>query len=464
MCCACLVYGQGPLDVDQISPELKARIDSAAERVLAKTGVPSASVAIVEHGAIVYTAAYGKAKLDPAEAAAPAMRYSIGSISKQFTAAAVLLLEQEGKLSIDDPVSKYLPDLTRANEVTIRMLLSHTSGYQDYWPEDYVMPPMLEATTAERIMDVWGKKPLDFDPGTKWQYSNTNYVIAGRIVEQISGMPLMEFLQQQVFKPLDMRAVWNSDAEKLGDTDAVGYVRYALGPLRPAPKEGRGWMFAAGELAMPAYDLAQWDISVTNRSLLDQKSYDEMFAPVMLKSGENSHYALGMFVRDTNGKIAYEHSGEVSGFVSDNVVFPADKAAIAVLTNQDASPAAGGIAKALTPLVLGVSGVPEAGSESAAEKQAREIFARLQQGKIDRSLFTENCNAYFDQQALGDFQSSLAPLGGPSSFKQTADELRGGMTFRSFAVEFAGSPQKVRVTTYTMPDGKLEQYLVIPVS
>jgi D-alanyl-D-alanine carboxypeptidase len=464
VCCSSAVYAQTSLDVDLIPPDLKAKVDAAAEDVLAKTGVPSASLAIVQHGVIVYTHAYGKAKLDPAVEATPSMRYSIGSISKQFTAAAILLLEQQGKLSIDDPVSKYIPDLTRADEVTIRMLLSHTSGYQDFWPEDYVMPPMLKATTAQHILDVWGKKPLDFDPGAKWQYSNTNYVIAGRIVEQVSGMPLMEFLQQHVFKPLDMRQVWNSDAERLGDTDAEGYVRYALGPLRPAPKEGKGWMFAAGELAMPAYDLAQWDISVMNRSLLDQKSYDEMFAPVNLKSGENSHYALGLFIRNTNGKVAYEHSGEVSGFVSENVVFPADKDAIAVLTNQDASPAAGGIARALAPLVLGSSAAPEAASALAAEKQAREIFAGLQQGKIDRSLFTENCNAYFDTQAIGDFQSSLAPLGEPSSFKQTTDELRGGMTFRIFAVEFAKSPQKLRVTTYTMPDGKLEQYLVIPAS
>lgn len=273
-------------------------------------------------------------------------------------------------------------------------------------------------------------------------------------------MPLMKFLQEHIFKPLDMEAVWNSDAEKLGDTDAEGYIRYALGPLRPAPKEGSGWMFAAGELAMPAYDLAQWDISVMNRSLLDQKSYDEMFAPVNLKNGESSQYALGLFVRDTNGHITYQHDGEVSGFVSDNVVFPAEKAAIVVLTNQDASPAAGGIAKALGPLVLGLNG--DEFPAAAAEAQAREIFVGLQQGKIDRSLFTENCNAYLGAQALGDFESSLAPLGAPSSFTQSAEELRGGMTFRSFSVEFAKSPPKVRVTTYTMPDGKLEQYLVIP--
>ena len=447
------------LAVDSLAPELRARIDDAALKVLDQTGVPSASVAIVQHGQIVYTHAYGNAKLDPAEPATPAMRYPIGSISKQFTAAAVLLLEQQGKLSIDDPVSKYLPGLTRASEVTIRMLLSHTSGYQDYWPEDYLMPPMREATTAQHILDVWGKKPLDFEPGTRWQYSNTNFVIAGRIVEMLSGSELMPFLQQNVFKPLDMQAVWNSDAQKLGDTDAAGYIRYALGPLRPAPKEGKGWMFAAGELAMPAYDLAQWNISVMNRSLLSAKSYDEIADSVKLKDGSDSHYGLGIFVHTVMDHLEYEHSGEVSGFVSENIVFPTDKAAIVILTNQDASPAAGAIGRVLTPLVLGIT--PDQ-SISRAESQARDIFTGLQQGRIDRSLFTDNCNAYFGKQALEDFESSLKPFGKPSVFSQAAEELRGGMTFRVFRIEFASNAQHLRVTTYTMPDGKLEQYLVIP--
>ena len=145
------------LVVDTIPSDLKQKIDTAADQVLKNTEVPSASIAIVQQGKIVYTHAYGRARLSPPEDAEPGMRYSVGSISKQFTAAAVLLLEQQGKLSIDDPVSKYLPDLTRANEVTIRMLLSHTSGYQDYYAEDYTMPPMRKPTTAQHILDVWGK-------------------------------------------------------------------------------------------------------------------------------------------------------------------------------------------------------------------------------------------------------------------------------------------------------------------
>lgn len=270
----------------------------------------------------------------------------------------------------------------------------------------------------------------------------------------------MQFLEEHVFHPLAMKEVWNSDLAKLGDTDAQGYTRYALGPLRPAPKEGAGWMFAAGELAMPAYDLAQWDISLMNRALLDKRSYDEMFAPVKLKDGSNSNYGLGLFVRDMSGHLLYEHSGEVMGFTSENYVFPNEKVAIAVLTNQDAARAAGVIARGLTPLLLGVT----TQGPNAAEAQALELFENFQQGKIDRSLFTPWCNAYFSEQAMADFRSSLAPMGKPSSVKQMAENLRGGMTFRAFRVEFPNGGKPLVITTYTEPDGKLEQYLVGPAS
>src|SRR6185312_7767126 len=171
---------------DALPADLAAKIDKIANDALAKSGVPSASIAVVRDGKLVYVKAYGDAKLEPKTPATPQMRYSIGSISKQFTAASILLLQEQGKLSLDDKIGKYVPDLTRANEVSIRQLLSHTSGYQDYWPQDYVMPGMLKPTNAQQIMDTWAKKPLDFEPGTKWQYSNTNYVIAGVIVEKVA--------------------------------------------------------------------------------------------------------------------------------------------------------------------------------------------------------------------------------------------------------------------------------------
>jgi D-alanyl-D-alanine carboxypeptidase len=458
----CVLAATVPMMAQNMLPPATASgIDAAAADVLKATGVPSASVAVVQDGKVAYVKAYGMARLDPAMAAEPGMRYSIGSVSKQFTAAVVLLLAEAGKLRLDDPVGKYLPELTRANEVTIRQVLSMTSGYQDFWPEDYVMTSMMKSTNPQQILDVWAKKPLDFEPGTQWQYSNTNYVIAGQIAEIAGGRPLIDQLQARIFRPLKMTGVFNSDASRLPPNDPTGYYQHALGPLRPSPKEGQGWMFAAGELAMPASDLALWNISMMNRTLLAPASYDAMFTEVKLKNGKGTGYGLGVQVGDRSGHRYIEHSGEVSGFVSENIVFPDDKVAVTVLTNEDASSAAGALGRRITPLVVG--GGPGMGATSAetaaAEKRALDIFSGLQDGKLDRSQLTAFCDAYFTQEAVDDFASSLKPLGTPASFKQVSDGKRGGMTFRVFNVGFPA--RQLRVTVYEMPDGKLEQYLVI---
>lgn len=434
-----------------------ADIDSAVADALAHTGAPSASIAIVRDGQIVFEHAYGKARLEPALAATPSMRYSVGSISKQFTATAMLLLAEQHKLSLDDKVSRFLPDLTRANEVTIREILSMTSGYQDYWPQDYVMPPMLRPTTAQAILDRWAKKPLDFEPGTKWQYSNTNYVAAGTIVEKASGQPLLDYLQAHIFSPLGMKTVSNVDLAPLGASDPAGYMRYAIGPLRPAPKEGKGWLFAAGELAMTPHDLALWDIGMIDQKILKPASYAEQQRETVLKDGVGTGYGLGVSVGTLNGHRRISHNGEVSGFTAENDVFPDDHIAIIVFTNLDATSAPGTIGGRIASRLFATS---DPGTELAL-KQASRIFEGLRDGKIDRSLFTANCNAYFSDQALADFASSLKPLGAPTSFTPQAQSLRGGMIFRSYVIRF---PQKtLRLTTFTMPDGKLEQYLVAAV-
>jgi CubicO group peptidase (beta-lactamase class C family) len=437
-----------------LRPELVGKIDRAAHDVLTETGVPSASVAVVTDGAIAYLQAYGDARLEPKTPAKSDMRYSIGSISKQFTAASMLLLQQDGKLSLDDPVGKYVPNLTRANEVTIRQLLSHTSGYQDYWPQDYVPPFMLQAITSEKILDMWARKPLDFDPGTRWQYSNTNYVIAGVIIEKVSGMPLLQFLQARVFNPLAMKSVANIDQEKLGDTDATGYMRYGLGPLRPAPKEGKGWLFAAGELAMPAADLARWDISIMDEKLLNPTSYRELETEVRLKSGVGTQYGLGVDVTMFSSHRMLSHGGEVSGFTTQNNVFPDDRVAVVVLTNQDAARASGDLARRISSLLF----TTDDANTQAKTEQAQKIFKGLQHGTVDRSLFTENANSYFNEQALKDFAASLGPLGSPLEFSQMNQSLRGGMILRVFRIRFG--QQELRAWTYEMPDGKLEQYQV----
>ena len=429
-------------------------IDKAVNEILTKTGAPSASIAVVKDGKIVYTHAYGTARIDPPMPATTDMRYSIGSISKQFTSSAILMLAEEGKLSLDDKLVRWFPDLTRANDVTIRELLSMTSGYQDFWPQDYVMPNMLNPVTPQEILNEWARKPLDFEPGTKWQYSNTNYVIAGMLVEKVAGVPILDLLQRRVFGPLQMTSVFNTDLAPLGADQPARYLRYALGPLRVPPKEGRGWMFAAGELAMTAHDLALWDISMIDQSILKPASYKALETEVQLANGVGTRYGLGVGVGMDGGRRFITHGGEVSGFTATNTVYPDDHAAVVALVNLDASGASSQIASRIGNLLF-------ASTDPATAKTTEQmwaIFDGLQKGQIDRSQFTSNANAYFSDQALKDFASSLAPLGKPQEFTQASQSLRGGMTLRRYRIRF---PQKtLSLTTFIMPDGKIEQYQI----
>ena len=449
----------GAQAVDSLPPALSARVAAAVNDVIRSTQVPSASVGIVRDGRIVYVQAFGHARLSPPVAARPDMHYAVGSISKQFTVAAVMLLQQEGKLSIDQPVSTWFPELTRASEVTLRNLMSHTSGYEDYAPQDYTIPAWTHPTTAQTIVHEWATKPLDFDPGTQYQYSNTNYNIVGLVIEKVSGQPFWQFLESRVLTPLGLRHTIDLDARH-DLLEPTGYFRHALGPLRPALTEAPGWYFADGEIAMPVGDLLTWDIAVMNQTLLSPESYAEMEKPTTLKDGKVSNYGLGFSLGAMNGHRLVSHGGEVGGFVAANYVFPDDKIAVVVLTNQEASPAAGAIARQLSALML--PGMAQA-ADSAGEAWARQVLDGLQHGRIDRSRFTANGNFYFDAQAIADYRTSLAPFGAIVSLRETAKFERGGMTYRGFAVEFA-SGKRVNLSTFTVPDGRIEQFLVAPAS
>jgi len=337
--------------------------------------------------------------------------------------------------------------------------MSHTSGYQDYAPQDYTIPAWTKPTTPQAVVHEWATKPLDFDPGTQYQYSNTNFNIVGLIVQKVSGQPFWSFLKARVLDPVGLLHTIDLDTQH-EQLEPTGYFRYALGPLRPAIMEAPGWYFADGEMAMPVTDLLAWDISVMDESLLKHSSYAEMERPTKLRNGKESGYGLGLSVGDLNGHRVVSHTGEVGGFVASNLVIPDEEYAVAVLTNQEASPAASAISRAIGSVLLPAS--PEGSDDTpAAEALARRVLTDLQKGAIDRSLLTSNASFYFDQQGLADFASSLGPLGEIRSLHQTSTSLRGGMRYRGFAVEFANGTH-VNVSTYFTNDGKIEQFLVAP--
>jgi hypothetical protein len=186
--------------------------------------------------------------------------------------------------------------------------------------------------------------------------------------------------------------------------------------------------------------------------ILKSPSYREMEKAELLKNGASSQYGLGVGVSLVNGHRVLAHSGEVSGFTAQNAVYPDDRAAVVVLTNMDANRAAVNLANKIAEIIF----VPAGDRDSLAK--AKAILVGLQKGKIDRSLFTDNANSYFDKQCLNDLASSLAPLGAPTEFELVSDGLRGGMTARRYRAKF--QKKTVEISTYAMPDGKLEQYIV----
>ncbi len=446
-----------PAAAQPLTAAESAAIDALVTKALAETQVPSASIAIVRGGEIVLTRAYGKASA-AIPVARPDLPYQIASNSKQFTAMALLLLEDEGKLHLDDKVAKYLPGISGADRITLRQLLDHTSGLQDYWPQDYSFPAMARPTTPQAILDVWAKKPLDFEPGTQFQYSNTAYVVAGLIVESVSGEPLLAFLKRRIFDPLGMTSVEDIDATN-GPAFPHGFERYALGPVRQVTPPAAGWLYAAGELSMTAGDMAKWNIARLNRSLVPKDDWEVQETTTKLVDGSDTGAGLGVFVGKPKGRRVVSHTGESVGFLSGNSVYPNERAAITVLTNSWSASAFSEISRGIAKIVLPPP--PEDVATAAATAKIRRVYDQLRSGTLDRRLLTPNANYYFTPIVLADYRSSLGPLGEPTGFEaQGTARPRGGFLIQSFKVSYPGRTLSISTFVEPGPNGRVEQFLV----
>lgn len=455
---ALIIAVAAPAAAEPLTAAQTAAIDQAVAKALADTAVPSASIAVVRGGKIVLRKAYGQA--NQALPAKPEQPYQIASISKQFTAMALLLLEDEGKLSLDDKVAKWIPGVSGGDRIALRQLLNHTSGLQDYWPQDFSFPAMARPTTPQGIVDQWAKRPLDFQPGDQAQYSNTGYVIAGMIAEKASGEPLMAYLKRKIFVPLGMTSVVSQD-DAVGPAFPSGHGRYALGPVRAVTPAARGWLYAAGELAMSAEDLAKWNIARINRSLVPADDWAAQETTTRLNDGTAIPNGLGVFVSSASGRKTVSHGGESVGFLATNAVYPAERSAITVMTNSWSGNAYSRIAREIAKIVLPPP--PETSGIAAATERARTVYDQLRTGTLDRALLTENANYYFTSQAVADYRSSLAPLGEPTAFEPNGKPSpRGGFMIQGYTVKFPG--RTLNLSTFYEPagQGRIEQFLVSP--
>ncbi len=295
---------------------------------------PGAAVIVVKDGKTVLRTAYGMADTAKGVRMTPDMALRIGSMTKQFTASGILLLEEEGKLSVQDEITKYLPDYpTQGKKITIEHLLTHTSGIVSYTGKPGFPQRAPQDTTVAATIDSFKNDPLQFEPGSTWRYNNSGYYLLGAIIEKVSGMPYHQFVEQRIFVPLGMAHTAYEGHERSKWPNAAGHSPADKG-FGPARQLGKNQSYAAGELVSTVDDLAKWDAAV-GRELLKPATWQRAFTSYRLSDGKDSNYGYGWEMSLVQGEAAVGHSGSTRGFRSYGLRIPGKGVYVAVLTNSD---------------------------------------------------------------------------------------------------------------------------------
>jgi D-alanyl-D-alanine carboxypeptidase len=319
-----LLLASQAVHADQVDKYLKSQMQQHR--------IPGLTLKIIRDGKVIKTAAYGLANVELNVPARPETVFEIGSITKQFTAAAILMLAQDGKLSVDDKISKHLKDTPEAwANVTIRHLLTHTSGIKSYTGLNGFQ--IWRHLTQEQFIQVIGKEPMEFQPGDSWKYCNTGFNLLGYIIENVSGKSYWDFMRERVFQPLGMQATTRRLYSLIIPNRASGYEQ-----------TNQVWMnrdtdltevFSAGAIASTAGDLAKWSVALDGDRLLNAASKAQIWTPVKLNDGKTRKYGFGWNVDALEGHKNIGHGGSTSGFSASIQRFPDDHLAIIILTNTD---------------------------------------------------------------------------------------------------------------------------------
>jgi CubicO group peptidase (beta-lactamase class C family) len=429
-----------------------AQLDSMIRKTVASKKLVGLSVGVMQNGKVVLAKGYGVRTLGTQDSVTAETMFAVGSVTKQFTCSSALLLAQDGKLSMQDPVAKYYPNLTRAGDITLLELGQHVSGYRDYYPLDFVDREMQRDEPPDSIINEYATRPLDFDPGTRWSYSNTNFLILGRVVEKVSGKSYGDFVSERIFTPVGMTHTQYEPAHG-GPTMANGYTTFALGPAIPAQPEAKGWAATAGGIWSTPSDLLAWDLALIDGKVLNSDSYRTLTTPRHLADGRSTGYGCGDGVRDQGPAVVLTHGGAVSGFVAQNIAVPATRSAVVTLANTDFASLDSLHETILAKLVPPHVDVP-AINGPAAVAAARTFLVALQQGKVDRSTLGDDYSAFLTPELVAGAQKSLGPIT-DVEVAQTAE--RGGMEVASIRFKTGGQP--ARALMYRTPDGKIQEVL-----
>jgi len=340
--------------------EIAKRVDSLAADYLARTHTPAISVAVLRGSDTLVMKGYGDASVEHHRRATASTVYRIGSITKQFTSSEIMRLAQQGKLSIDDPITKYLPDVpTHGQTITIRRLLNHTSGIHNYTAEPSWRKTWSQSLSPRQIVALVDHDSLDFKPGDKWSYSNTGYVLLGMIIEKVTGETYANYLEHDLFKPLGLTQTSYCPSRPSDPTFADGYSAES-GTAKPAEYLDMTHPHGAGALCSTVRDLVKWQRALQGGRVVNARSFALMTTPDTLNNGRPLTYGFGLAAGKLNGHRLIGHSGGINGFTTASSFFPDDSVNVVVFSNADAGPDALGlnISRAVFGLPLVATPIP----------------------------------------------------------------------------------------------------------
>jgi CubicO group peptidase (beta-lactamase class C family) len=440
-------------------------VDAVVQKSMQTRQFPGVSIAVVKDGKVVVAKGYGFADVEKSIKATEQTIYQLASVTKQFTAAAILLLVDDGKVSLDGRITEILPGLPAAwSPVTVRHLLTHTSGiksYTDVFGEKKT--PDSQVFTADQILALVKDAPLAFTPGEKYAYCNTGYYLLGMIVEKASGKPYGTFVADRIFKPLGMTSTALDDYADARPTRAKGYST-ANGQTKPAEHTHPTQPFAAGALVSNVPDLIKWDAALAARKLLEPASYDAMWTPMRLNDGKPSTYAMGWEVEPYRGHTRQAHGGGISGFSTFVARFPDDKVTIVALVNQGGGAAGSlvnGIAAIYVPGVQEAAPKPITDADPKTTAFLKDVLASAAGGEAKPEWLTTEFQAFLLPDRVKQGPQMMGRHGPLEGFDLLEDTERDGRRIRIYRATFGTTP--LRIQFALAPDGKIAGLGVAPI-
>ena len=317
---------------------------------------PGGAIIVVENGEVVLREGYGLANMELNVPITSESVFRIGSITKQFTATAIMMLQEQGKLSVSDSISKYLPDYpTHGHEITIEHLLTHTSGIMSYTniPGYMGSSDIKRDVSTNELIEIFDNKPMEFAPGASWNYNNSGYVLLGAIIEKLSGESYADFIKEHITEPLGLKNTHYEDAS-LVPNRASGYMEATKDHFVNAPYLSMTQPFSAGSLISTVDDLADWNEALVSGKLISNESYEQMTSGFVLTDGELFPYGFGLRLAQLRGQAMIAHSGGIHGFSAYGLWYPQEQVYVAVLTNSNGyMPSPTTVGKTVAAIIIG---------------------------------------------------------------------------------------------------------------